>query len=804
MIRIKVDPYGLTEDDPMALVVRDESQFIESRLKIRVTLHKRKDLTVIIKNRKVGQWYKSLRDYLEVKIETVSPSSVLLQELNLSASLSLNLPVSDQEIQELRLIEKAKKYPPQTRLATTREIENWVLSVCVGECYGEKGGTLTHLAETASFFLRGKKNQRHSALERLMDKQKEEWFNSPLGKAYKWLFIDPRDKAFLVYTWHILKNYDTNMRERILDELTKNNRKVLEPIEKYLDQMPSCECSDDYNKKSELGDLLEIRWKNILRSRFECKKSEIQVKKDEVLKQRFREIIDEVVTKMSGKVAGEINALLAFVRGKTLYFSKELFNLIGAKFSLFPKQIEELSQLIPPKFPSRPMLDWDWNQMSKWVIDEYFPYKKWSIQQGRRDKKIEEIAKTYSEWLYRQYPELKNELSPLIYGTWYRIKRYIEENYQILWLIIDNLCWFYLEDIIRAFKEQSLFRASEPIPCLSMLPSETRISKTALVAGKLPNHVRQEKYQDYSTLFEEFCKTANIPRYRIVPPDKIEKVFKREKIGDQIVTCGMLMNPDISMHKDFYGLEQYMRIFFSSIAEDIKDFISPYPSRQFLLIVSTDHGSCIIPKNIKGLTKPNGSKEESKYKRFVYIDSSDNLNEDWYFLSKDRFSLLESTAITKGYKFIGSRKPKGWVHGGMTPEETLIPHLEFCLQPLKIKPIQCFHSSASIPIGTKKQKVELSIRNLNNYEISKVTLHIPSHSVEMNLEKIPAKDEVVVPIGIALPKEDVIIGKDNTVSLQGFYNFNYLGQPKRGEVEVKIQIRKIIDVSETAEELFKL
>jgi len=179
------------------------------------------------------------------------------------------------------------------------------------------------------------------------------------------------------------------------------------------------------------------------------------------------------------------------------------------------------------------------------------------------------------------------------------------------------------------------------------------------------------------------------------------------------------------------------------------------------------------------------------------------LNEDWYFLSKYRFGLLESAAITKGYRFIGSRRPKGWVHGGMTPEETLVPNLEFGLQPLKIRPIQCLLSSAPIPIGTKKQKVELSIRNLNDCEISKVSLNIPSHSITMNLEMIPAKDEVVVPVEIALPKEDVIIRKDNVVTLQGFYSFNYLGQAERGEVEVTIKIRKIIDVSETAEELFE-
>ena len=803
MIKIKVDPYELSNIDSKAFIVKDESQFIESRLKIRDKLYKRKNLIVIIKNRKIGQWYESLKDYQDVNIENISPSSVLSQELNIQTSQTLNLLIDDSEIMELGLIEKAKKYPPQIRLSTVEDMECWILSVCVDESWGKKEGTLSHLSEIASFFLRNEKYQKNHSLEKLMETQKEKWFNSSRGDAYKWLFASTNDRAFLIYVCQILKNYDLSMMEKILDEITGRNRKIIEPIEIYLERIPPCECNNGYKKNVEFSDLLEIKWKNILKSKFEYKKSEIKTKKHDILKGRFKKIINEAIPQMSGKIAGEINALIDFIKKEKLNFNKELFYLISAKFNSFPKQLEELKQLIPPIFPSRPFLNWDWNKMSKWVIDEYLPYKKWSIQQDVDNKKIEDIAKTYSEWLYIQYPKLKNELSPLIYGTWYNIKKYIEQGYQILWLIIDNLCWFYMEDIIKAFKEQGIFLANKPKPCLSMLPSETRISKTALVAGKLPDQIDTDKFQNYKQLFEEFCKMENILSYRIISPYKIEKVFNKEKIGNQIVTCGMLMNPDISAHRDFYGLERYMKSFFSNIAEDIKNFISPYPSKQFLLIISTDHGSCIIPENIKGLTKPNCSKEESKYKRFVFIDSCDNLNENWYFLDKDIFSLPEHTAIAKGYRFIGNRKPRGWVHGGMTPEETFVPHLEFCLQPLEIKAIKFFHNSHPI-ISIRKQKVEILIQNLNDFEISKVFLYIPSHSIEINIERIPPKDEVNISCEITLSREEIVESKNNIVFLKGFYSFYCMGEQKSDEIKLDFKIRKIVEGTDTADEIFKV
>jgi len=73
----------------------------------------------------------------------------------------------------------------------------------------------------------------------------------------------------------------------------------------------------------------------------------------------------------------------------------------------------------------------------------------------------------------------------------------------------------------------------------------------------------------------------------------------------------------------------------------------------------------------------------------------------------------------------------------------------------------------------------------------------------MNLGTIPAKDEVVASIEMTLPKEDVIVDKDNTVTLKGLYSFYCLGEQKHGKIEVKIKIRRIVDEAETAEELFK-
>jgi len=799
MIRVIIDLYGLREEILAPLVVMDESQFIDSRIKIRNAIYLGKDLSVIVKNRKIGRWYESLKDYPNVRINHISPKTVLSGTLNLSSRLSINLPIKDYEIKELGLIEKAKENPPRTDLRTNKDIENWVLSVCIDECWGENGGNLTHLSEIASFFLLMKKCVEHPALERFIEKQKENWFNSPYGKTYKWLFAAPNDRSFLIYAWQIMKDYDKAMKEKILDEITEHDKQIIEPINKYLEQIPFIKCSDNFKGKSELSTLLEIKWKNILKSKFEYKRGKLMAEKNEVLKQRFNQIINEAVMKMSGKIDGEIKGLIFFIRENPSYFSKELFNLIGAKFILFPQQIEKLEQLIPPKFPSEPKLNWDWNQIKKWVIDEYFPYKKWTLKQEKRDKRIEELAVSYSEWIYKKYPELKNELSPLVYGTWYKIKKHIQKGYQILWIIIDNLCWFYLEDTIKAFKKQGLSPSEEPLPCLSMIPSETKISKTALVAGNLPNQIEKEKYQKYKLLFEDFCKGNKITKYKIIQ----ESEFKKNKLEEHTITCCIINKLDDTSHRGFFDLEDEIKDFLKRVAEYIKEFLpSDLSFRKFRLIISTDHGSCIIPQNIKGLKPLKGAKVDEEHKRFIYIESDQNLDKNWYFLDKNKFALLENIAIVKGYSFFGNRKPKGKIHGGMTPEETFIPHIELCLQTLELKDIHCYHSGSPIK-GTQKQKVEFLIRNPNDYEISNGELSIPSHSIVIKIDNIPPKNELIKSCEITLSREEVVNSKDNTVILQGFFSFNCMGETKRGKVEIKIKIRKIVEGPEMAEDIFK-
>jgi len=803
MTSVIIDLYGLRTNQVQDVIVENGSQYIDSRLKIREGIYRGNDLVVVVKNKRIGNWYESLKDYSDsvVKIEHISPKSILSEELDLPDSLAISFPLNDNEIIGLNLIEKAKTFPPKSRLVTPRDVENWVLSACVDRCWGEMNPTLTHFSKIVSYFLSGEKEPTSpSGLKELVDKRKGEWVSSSIGDAYSWLFKDPIGSGFLVYVLQALGNYEDSMRQKILAEIV--SRESIQPITKYIDQISPCECSNNIQKKGEFSDLIEIKWKNSLRGKLQFKIPEIpQAEKERILKERFERIINDAIVKMSGKIVGEIDALQIFIKENPLYFNERLFNLIGAEFGHFSEHLKELQALVPPSIPSLPAQDWDWEKMSKWVTEEYLPYVNWSLKHIKVDKLAEEYAKAYGDWLYNQYPKMKNELTPLNYGTWHVIKDYLNEGYQVLWIIIDNLCWFYIEDIKKAFREQGFYPSSFGVmPQLSMLPSETKVSKTALVAGKLPCQIEVGKYQKYQELFEQRCKESGIDSYRAM----LDYELKTSKLGGDKITCCILNKLDVSSHQGLFDFEDDVRNFLSNIAKYLKSFVPPdAASRKFHLIVSTDHGSCTIPSYIKGYRVPKAAEMEEEHKRFIYIDSNEALEECWHFLDKDKFGLARSIAIAKGYGFIGTRKPKGLVHGGMTPEETFIPFLEFCLEPLQIEGIKCIHSGQAIHLSSRRQEVELLIRNPNRNKITNIKVLIPSHSIEIGLNEIPGNDERREVIHISLPKEETSVSKENIATLKAYYSFECLGEKKSGETEIGIRIRRIIEVSEAEERLLE-
>lgn len=792
MITIILNPFGYDISVQPDFEVEKEQDYIESRIRIREMIHNGVDGAFVVVNERISNWYTSLCDYPDVQIQHKSPKSVLVRKLGCSESVRFDFPFREEEIIRLKLIERADSSRPEKKLQTSRDVELWVLSVILGKCWGEEKANVKHFIEISDWFL--VLPEVPAELEGLKKQQQGIWCSSELGKLYQWLFSDPTKNAFLFYQHKILVNYPEILRNQLLKE--GDIEEFPADLSKYLKQIPLIQPSQPNFEQADFSGLLERKWKSYLRSILQDGATR---KHSTVPCQEFDNVIDTALKCMSSSIAGEANAILYFLRRHAEMVTGDMARRIEAKFGRFPSQVNQIMLLIPPKEPRDLDTRWNWEDVRDWLIGEYFPLSNWATRMEKQKDLLEGHTLRFGEWLYHAYPSLKNELSPLNYGTWYTIKDRISNRNKVLWLIIDNLRWYNTDKLISVFKDQNIFLCQEPEVKLSMLPSETRTSKSALVGGKLPSQLVSS---DYAELFNLCCREHAIKSSRFIRDQEL----KDGKLDESQLTICMINRLDFSSHSGQFDLEDDIQDAIKRVARYVRAFIDRGEAltAHLRIIISTDHGSCMLPKSQKGVPKPKNSTEEQRFKRYIVVEGAPPVENDWFFLDKERFGLNENIAIVKGFKFVGSKRPTGLVHGGMTPEETVIPHMEFNLEPLEIGDLKLAYDGEPLPIGTKRHRIKLIVINPNNTAITDVIVNIPSHSIYLDIERILEQDSIEEQVDLSLPKETTNVDGNNNAHFQGNYGFTCRGQRIYGDIELQIVVRKIFDRSESAEKLFDL
>jgi hypothetical protein len=791
VIRIVIDPFSLKEHNPDTLVVTAASGYVASRLAIRDALRADHPLDVIVTSRQVSSWYGSLREYPGVTFEEVTPSGELRKRLSKHAREDLTVPLADRDIAELRLIEMAQSSPPNTVLADEQDLKSWVLSACIDPVWGRTNGSPAHAAELATHFLTRGDVKSNAAIERLKSERRQSWMASSLGKLYQWLLEKPAERAFLFYVWQVSQNYSKTMRDKVLKEYSLSAGRELASMAGLLGTIGTVTCPDAHAGKEELGKRLELLWKQTLKEQFKKPAAADDGGK-------FKTVVATTSAQMSGRMQGEFDALKWFAGEHMESMTQETCELIAAKFAWVEAELRELCDLVPPRRPDEIPKDADWPTMKGWVVQQYFPYRRWLLRHARRDRRVDELAERCSLWIHENYPTLKNGLEPLVYGTWSRISALARAGHQVLWVVIDNLSGLWVDLAVQALAEQGFHLDPDLSWRVAMLPSETATSKSALIAGRLPNQIPMDAVQKYERLFADACKDRGLTGH-YVPTDGL----KDGRLANAQVTCCVVNKLDTKGHEGFYDLEPDIRHFLDRIAAHVRRFVPEETSPgRFRLVVSTDHGACHVPRGSRSVSVPTGA-TATGHRRFIETLVPTPWDDRWYVLDADSFALHRHVAVVKGYAYIGRGLPTGLIHGGLTPEEVVIPHLEFALQRIEPIVLKCRHSSEPI-MGMRKRVAEFKLANYNDVEVTDVFVSFPSHCVELEAASIRATEEVEATCELCLLKEDLARIRDNVLVLEGFCSFRCRGEVVRRPTMVEIHVKRIMEGPSEAEQLLGL
>ena len=781
MIKVILDPHNLKKDDTKWIVTK-VSEYPTFCLRIRELTHLREAETIIVKNKMISKWVEDLRHYPKeiIALEDYGDLRKRLME-----KLCVNIlpdKLTNEIIVELGLLERDSSI-------LKNSVENWVLETCVDPCWSIDSPCWNHLKNIVNLYLKEElANILHPYLSDLLKKKKNLWISSSVGKvqdSYKWFFKNPVNNSKMLLILDLIRDYPKDFKGEVSLRYNMGLSSAIVQLDDILERVASLEGNEEVIEY--LNDQVMIFWKNVL--------------KEKTIN------LSEVISQMSGRLEREVEILYKYLHENPESckpHSLRVMRLKFEKFSYFEKVYPSLQKLIAPEYPSPPNPAWSWKEWSRWAVNEYLPYRFWQEKNGIIDEKIDRFSLIYQDWLYNNYPQLKEKLEPLMYGTFSRIEEVLKKGHLVLWIILDNLSWEHVQILISEFEKKNMSIDGNPGVQISMLPSETSFSKRAVVAGRLSSQIdEKDKYDDLLNKCWE-GKTNFI----VININQL----KEKADLDNYDLCLVLYNRlDEIAHKPDGKIddrEEEVRNKLNFVTKKVSEYIGKCKSpERTKIIISTDHGSTRLLENAKRFNILKGfivDETSIKHGRFIKITNEEAIKtDDWYVLDTERFGLSEKYAIPRGYGYIG-KKPSGYTHGGLSPEETIVPFLAFSQKaPIKPKELNIIYKGEAIFKG-RHQQIKFTVKNPNETEAENVRMEIIKYDCRVkpisSIERF--SQEETIPISIELdPKEKV---EEGLVFIDTLVSFTAYGKEWVKKTKTPVKVREIMKVEKDFNEMLEI
>lgn len=725
MITIRCDFQHLQQVKPsqhvgVASKVQD---YIPLRQQVRRALDEQQAYTVHLYSRILAHWLKDLRDY--------GPQVVRWEEVNLHEQFRERfgfLPPSELDqaaIQELDLLSL-----PVPHHSTITDPIGWILAQCVGPLWGRTTPDEDHLADLAAWAATSE--QPKAVLLPLMQ-----------ARLAKWAVYDKRYQMFSKETWR-------EAGTRILLRWALRSYPLDFALRRELDSVPIIRC---HNQLDACREVLRRHESELLH--FWGRWLPIQADK-----------ISVSVEQMSGLSNAELSALERWIGANRAQLDQTLLALIITRFPDATTTHKQLERLISPPRPTMPDQTWSTEEWLSWATAEYMPYFAWTIRNKQARKTQMKFANGFADWLIQGYPSLcfdKN--APNFTFQQNEIQHALTQRDVVLWLVVDGLTWWQAARLSELCADLSL-AIKQMRPTLSALPSVTSISKRALAQGYLDS---TKTSQSMAQLFEsELLKNGAAHVHVCTQRNQLESALQKPlQSGIYLLLYNALdaQSHDSRGFTDDESVDGHLRLlarltdqFFSSCRRD---------GLSATTFVSSDHGSTLLPSQTGVLKVPSTDNVSSfsSDTRYEYRKSRactightptneerDKLEKIWYFLPGAIYNLPSDFLIPKGYAAV-ERRPRGWTHGGATPEETVVAFIE--LQPqaketvepsleLQPDPLQLIAPLVKIEGFLRPRQtttLRLLLTNPNSVPLNALRLHIGEIKATLTCASLSANSQ---------------------------------------------------------------
>jgi len=389
----------------------------------------------------------------------------------------------------------------------------------------------------------------------------------------------------------------------------------------------------------------------------------------------------------SGRLEKEFQFIIKLLLSKQFEVSQEEVDLIRQRFKICPgissATFASLNRFIVPKRPSLPEKNdlWDSDQWLEWAVDEYIPYRHWQTQNLYYDAEIEDVVGSFSDWYMSEYAAIHKDSNKSLIHALGRWRQDIINDSLSLILLIDCLPVTFWH-IFNATLTKSGFYRHEIGNRFVPLPSDTEHSKGSLLSGSWGNVGKT-----YENILKERSENDWGGR-RIVYLPNLKYLSEFELPDEPIVMLLNFLPVDEVLHSnvELQGstYEEELYRLFARISESVKSLFEKWQGQpeRFSVYALSDHGACrILNEEKETLDSKTISKlfanEKHRYARVKQSETGqipDNLWDFGYKFSQPFIKEDSAYFIPRGHNTVSLvSSNKGYVHGGTSPEEVIVP-----------------------------------------------------------------------------------------------------------------------------------
>jgi hypothetical protein len=505
------------------------------------------------------------------------------------------------------------------------------------------------------------------------------------------------------------------------------------------------------------------------------------------------EAFQKVLVWTSGRLFQEYQFISRMLGSGQFSPSAEDVRQVQIKFSyclgVSESSLNSLRYCVPPSRPRQigPEETWDSAQWIRWTTEEYMSYRIWQVHNNQYDEELERTVARFSDWFVEEYTTIHKDPDLSLIHCLAGIPSDGSKNQLSVILLVDCLSLQFFGLLDDALHNVGYSRHDLHYR-FAALPTITEYNKPFLVNGQW-----QQGPEKYDAILKARSKTDwnNAP---VIYLSNLKALSELTPPQESAVILLNYLDADELLHSDVESkgtsFEEEVHRLFARLAASLDRISKEWAGAKedFSVYVVTDHGACKILEQEKqsfDSSVVNKLFNDEKH-RFAVLDESqagdvpDNLWALGYQFKQPFLSDKSVFFLPRGHNTVrNSGKAKGFLHGGVTPEEVVVPTALYKL----IKTAWTSPAARFLNLDMIKETgrakfyiqrvitVTIEVQNPNA-----VDLHVLRASVSSPETDLKSCDVGIIPAGSV-----------NTIQMNCYFKKSALGE-KNLEIEIAYEI----------------